>query len=550
MKIRVSNGTQHRDLNLPMSDYDLNRMMRSIGVNDTVPYCTLSAVWDDRNPLVELEGLQVNMDEVNYFAKAMDRLTDYQQDVLSVYVKNRSTNGLKDFINLTFSIAGLSLITDFSEAGKVGRQLYMDEFQALSAANEEKINFIEFAEKTFNEDRVEVYPYGVFVEHGFEMQEIYNGKTFPMYLYDPEQVTAVVELQGKDGATEYLYLPTTACSFDKVKARLGAENYSECKVTAVHNERMPENLLPKPEDLKDVEQLAAYNELCQTVCRFDDAKMDRLSLAVAFIGTEDYSDRVYIAKNLDDFEIVPNVHNDEEYGRFVVVESGLFDVDELIQPHIDYAAFAKDKRSGMFADSEYVDGGFIGTPKSWLEYLNQYHGEYSDPLEFSLDDCETFYLYSPLKGTLMSGGEYSEQEDNLYRYDLIPFESDITEAVIKEYDCIGEEPRGLMHYFSGSLSVAEKVFTAKPMVTEREGELYGVLECRIREALTADELDELKEYWTGQMSDGWGEGFEQQAIKVEDGELYVSFWSGEDSWSVMTEEELSQSLDRQMGMGM
>lgn len=549
MKIRVSNGTQHRDLNLPMSDYDLNRMMRSIGVNDTVPYCTLSAVWDDRNPLVELEGLQVNMDEVNYFAKAMDRLTDYQQDVLSVYVKNRSTNGLKDFINLTFSIAGLSLITDFSEAGKVGRQLYMDEFQALSAANEEKINFIEFAEKTFNEDRVEVYPYGVFVEHGFELQEFYDGINFPMYVYDPEQVTAIVELQGKEGTVEYLYLPTTSCSFNKVKARLGVEDYSECKVTAVHNERMPENLLPKPEDLKDVEQLTAYNELCQTVCRFDNAKMDRLSLAVAFIGTEDYSDRVYIAKNLDDFEIVPNVHNDEEYGRFVVVESGLFDVDELIQPHIDYAAFAKDKRSAMFADSEYVDGGFIGTPKSWLEYLDQYHGEYRNPLEFSLDDCETFYLYSPLHGTLTSGGEYSEQEDDLYRYDLTPFEPDITEA-IEKYDCIGEEPRGLMHYFSGSLSVADKVVTAKPMVMEREEELYGVLECRIRESLTADELDELKEYWTGQMSDGWGEGFEQQAIKVEEGELFVSFWSSGDFWSVMTEEELSQSLDRQMGMGM
>ncbi len=159
MKIRVSNGKQHRDLNLPMQDDELSRVMREMGINDTVPYCTLSAVWNDRNPLVELEGLQVNMDEVNFFAKRMDSLTDYQQDVLSVYVKNRSINGLKDYINLTFSIAGLSLITDFSEVGKVGRQLYMDEFQVLSATDEEKINFIEFAEKTFTEVRVEVFPY-------------------------------------------------------------------------------------------------------------------------------------------------------------------------------------------------------------------------------------------------------------------------------------------------------------------------------------------------------------------------------------------------------
>ena len=55
--------------------------------------------------------------------------------------------------------------------------------------------------------------------------------------------------------------------------------------------------------------------------------------------------------------------------------------------------------------------------------------------------------------------------------------------------------------------------------------LYGVLECKISEPLTEEEIKVLKEYWTGQMSDGWGEGFEQRPINVEDGEIYVSFWN-------------------------
>ena len=45
---------------------------------------------------------------------------------------------------------------------------------------------------------------------------------------------------------------------------------------------------------------------------------------------------------------------------------------------------------------------------------------------------------------------------------------------------------------------------------EVEGELYGVLICEITEYLTEREICVLKDYWTGQMSDGWGEGFEQQ----------------------------------------
>lgn len=73
---------------------------------------------------------------------------------------------------------------------------------------------------------------------------------------------------------------------------------------------------------------------------------------------------------------------------------------------------------------------------------------------------------------------------------------------------------------------------------EVEGELYGVLICEITEYLTEREICVLKDYWTGQMSDGWGEGFEQQPIRIEEGELYVSFWSGEDFWKVMTAEEL------------
>lgn len=92
------------------------------------------------------------------------------------YVTDYGVGTMQDLINLTFSMKGLSLITDFSDVEQVGKRLYLDEFIAIPEEEKQQTNFIKFAEKTFKESRVEVLPYGVFVEHGFEMQEVYNGK--------------------------------------------------------------------------------------------------------------------------------------------------------------------------------------------------------------------------------------------------------------------------------------------------------------------------------------------------------------------------------------
>ncbi len=387
-----------------------------------------------------------------------------------------------------------------------------------------------------------VLPYGVFVEHGFEMQEVYNGKTFPAFVASEETV-AVVEVQNKTGNTEYLYLPTDICSMNKVKERLQVQDYWEMEVTGIENLRLPDILVPIPEDLKEIERMTLFNEMCHAVKRFDEVKMNQLAMVVEFTGLNDFPDVAYIASHLGEFEINPLVHNDEEYGKFLVTESGLFEVDELLLPHINYASFATDNKQGTLAASGYVEGGFVGAGRPIAEY-GQYKGEFADPLEIDYDCFEKFCLYSPLTADLMVEGV---DEGNLYRSDLTQYAEEIAAAIERE-ECAGEEVRGLMHYFDESREVAAKVMSAHPKVAEINGELYGVLECKISEPLTEEDIQVLKDYWTGQMSDGWGEGFEQRPIDVEDGEIYVSFWNNGNFWSVMTEEELMGSQVQGMDM--
>ena len=111
----------------------------------------------------------------------------------------------------------------------------------------------------------------------------------------------------------------------------------------------------------------------------------------------------------------------------------------------------------------------------------------------------------------------------------------MNEAIAKYADP-EEEHRGLMVYYNEDSSVNEKVVSAFPSVEVRNGELVGVLTCKVTEPLTDAEMAEFQDWWTGQCSDGWGEGFEQREISTDAfGTIYVSFWNSSDSWQIAVE---------------
>ena len=154
-------------------------------------------------------------------------------------------------------------------------------------------------------------------------------------------------------------------------------------------------------------------------------------------------------------------------------------------------------------------------------------------------EAHTMKLYMPLTADLTEYNDWGDLDDNLYSsldgQALTSYEDDIL-AALEKNRMPEEAERGIMHWYHEDDGVNAKVRSVVFTAEERDGQLWGVAVCRIAGELSPEELDTLKDYVSGQASDGWGEGFEQREIRTEDGEMYVHLWSFDD-WSIQTEEE-------------
>jgi hypothetical protein len=172
------------------------------------------------------------------------------------------------------------------------------------------------------------------------------------------------------------------------------------------------------------------------------------------------------------------------------------------------------------------------------------------PLSYARDrfavmqfELKTLKLYMPLSAHMYERnqwGDYENEPTELSSREILQFQDNIVAALVRE-NKRDENERGLMEYYHKNDGVNEKVHSLRFNVERVGFELLGVAECKVSKDLTPDEMESLKDYATSQASDGFGESLEQREIKdLEGNEIYVSLWSSEKSWSVMTENELAQ----------
>lgn len=168
-----------------------------------------------------------------------------------------------------------------------------------------------------------------------------------------------------------------------------------------------------------------------------------------------------------------------------------------------------------------------------IETMNFKVGKFTEsfyfPLTVMMDDEETGTLY---------------QEDNSI---LMDYASEVKRAIEEEQS---RDTNNMAEYFHGDESVKNKMVSAEWAVEEINGELYGCVHVRLRESLTGEEENKLKDWIIGQNADGFGESFEQQPLETEDGELYISFWNAGKGYFVYDRDEMDMYILQQNGLQM
>ena len=161
---------------------------------------------------------------------------------------------------------------------------------------------------------------------------------------------------------------------------------------------------------------------------------------------------------------------------------------------------------------------------------------------------ETEKLYSPLYFYLhdkeaAEEGRYDERDywrDPIDHEEAHMYMDAIELAIRRDRDTMDKE-LGMAEYVPDSLrGVVVSLF---PNIELHGDKLWCVADVALSRPITPGEIAELTEWWSGQLSDGWGEGFEQREIAVDRGELYIEPWSSDDSFFIMTQKEFDRRME-------
>ena len=202
-----------------------------------------------------------------------------------------------------------------------------------------------------------ITPYGVAYDNGMKLEQIYDGRFFPCYYYEPNAITVAVTSKAEPEDTEHitwLFLPMVQEEIDRALLRGGITDPADVRL------RLEDSQLPNEVDVlldMEYETLSDLNELAEATDGLSKADMEKLGAVVMLAEPKSAAQIKNLAESLDLFDFAPGAHTPQEYGKYMIRQSGRFEYDENLDAFYDYEKYGTERMNaedGMFTDRGYI----------------------------------------------------------------------------------------------------------------------------------------------------------------------------------------------------
>ena len=334
-------------------------LLEALEIGDAVKAdCQVEKIDSFYTVLKRTEMLTVNVEELNYLAKRLDGFDAGEAAQFQAMVHNLELFELKDLINLTFCCQQVTVITDFSDLAAIGRDHYMNLHGGCVKTEElDALDGEETARRLIESGSGTITPYGVVYDNGMKLEQIYDGRFFPCYYYGPNAITIAVTSKAEPEDTEHitwLYLPMVQEEIDRALLRGGITDPADVRL------RLEDSQLPNEVDVlldMECENLSDLNALAQAADAIPSDDMEKLGAVVMLAEPKSAAQIKKLAENLDLFDFAPGVHTPQDYGKYMIRQSGHFDYDENLDAFYDYEKYGTEHMNaedGMFTDQGYI----------------------------------------------------------------------------------------------------------------------------------------------------------------------------------------------------
>ncbi len=348
---------------LPISgkEYDaLIEALESLGVGDALRQdCRVVKLTSDYGILERLEGHSVNVDELDYLAKRLGSFCAGENAKFQAMAHKLYLTDIKDFIDLTFCCQQATVITDFSDLEQIGKEhmlalnggmMPMDQYQAVDG-RKEALQLIQGRQGT-------ITPFGVVYDNGMELEQVYDGRHFPGFCgdFDLQMLSVGITAWHEPENTNRIIWLNLPSSEKQINRALSRSDVPPEDVKFIFEDCA---LAPEIVDAVNFEEQNIFdlNDLAGAVGRLNPFEREKLTAVVLMAKPETIPQVLHLAENLDQFDFVSGVHTPEEYGRYMIQESGQFEYDEKLDGFYDYRRYGEwrtQEEGGQFNEYGYL----------------------------------------------------------------------------------------------------------------------------------------------------------------------------------------------------